>query len=61
MRKDFILTPEEKQLKKQRLEENRRLRSTQSISNANPIKTEYIDESPVIYTKCEPVGENKHL
>lgn len=27
MRKDFILTPEKKQLKKQRLEENRRLSS----------------------------------
>ncbi|CAF1092344.1 unnamed protein product [Rotaria sp. Silwood1] len=41
MRKDFILTPEEKQLKKQRLEENRRLSS--AVINNN-IKSENIIE-----------------
>ncbi len=40
MRKDFILTPEEKQSKKQRLEENRSLRSTDPDNKI--IKTETI-------------------
>jgi len=42
MRKDYILTPEEKQSKKKRLEENRQLRS--SSTNNNNIKSESIKE-----------------
>jgi hypothetical protein len=41
MRKDYILTFEEKQSKKQRLEENRLLRSSSINKN---IKSEYIKE-----------------
>ena len=41
MRKDYILTPEQKQIKKQRLEENRLLRS----SLPSPIKTENLSDS----------------
>ncbi|CAF1125607.1 unnamed protein product [Rotaria sordida] len=44
MRRDFILSPEEKQLKKQRLEENRQLRST-LINNNNNNKSKNIIES----------------
>ncbi len=42
MRKDYILTPEEKQSKKKRLEENRQLRS--SSTNNNNIKSESIEK-----------------
>ena len=44
MRKDYILTPEEKKSKEKRLEENRQLRST-IINNTN-IKLENIS-SPI--------------
>ncbi len=42
MRKDYILTPEEKESRKQRLEENRLLRSTLNNNNDINIKTENI-------------------
>ena len=54
MRKDFILTPEEKLSKQKRLEENRRMSSKQVSSNATDIKTE---ESPDVSINCEPVRE----
>lgn len=56
MRKDHILTPEEKLSKQQRLEANRLIRLSQISNNSDDIKQEIIPESPSIYTKCEPVG-----
>lgn len=44
MRKDFILTPEERQLKRQRLEENRRL-SSGVKNHSNSTKSEKLVES----------------
>jgi hypothetical protein len=59
MRKDHILTKEEKLSKQQRLEENRRIRATQ-ISN-NDTKNETVSESPPpIRTPYEPVSETKN-
>ncbi|CAF0997215.1 unnamed protein product [Rotaria sordida] len=54
MRKDFILTPEEKLSKQLRLEENRRIRSTQMNSNINNVQRKTTNETPIIYNKCEP-------
>ncbi|CAF2892764.1 unnamed protein product [Rotaria sp. Silwood2] len=51
MRKDFILTPEEKKLKKQHLEENRRLSSGVIINNTR--KSENIIESITTNEKIE--------
>ncbi len=59
MRKDHILTPEEKLSKQRRLEENRSIRSTQSNQNIDNTNSGIIIKSPTIYTKCEPVGEKK--
>ncbi len=62
MRKDHILTPQEKLSKQQRLEENRRLRSTQiNNNNFDDTKSQTTAESPSIYTECEPVGEKKQI
>ena len=57
MRKDFILTPEEKLSKQRRLEENRRIGSNVINSNVNHIKTESIEQPPSIHIKYEPVEE----
>jgi hypothetical protein len=57
MRKDFILTAEEKLSKQQRLEENRRIRSTVISSNVTDIKRENTEQSPSINIKFESVGE----
>ncbi len=57
MRKDFILTPEAKLSKQQRLEENRRIRSTVNNSNVNYMKTESIEQPPSVHIKYEPVEE----
>jgi hypothetical protein len=57
MRKDHILTPEEKLSKQQRLEENRRIRTTQ-ISN-NDTNNEIVPESSQLNTSSEPVNEKK--
>jgi hypothetical protein len=59
MRKDHILTAEEKLSKQQRLEENRRIRSTQ-ISN-NDMNMEPIAESSQLTTSCEPVNEIENI
>ena len=53
MRKDHILTPEEKLSKQQRLAENRRIRVAQISS------TETAVESPQLATPSEPVNEKK--
>lgn len=45
MRKDFILTSEEKQLKKQRLEQNRELSSGLIKDHKHNIKNQIADES----------------
>lgn len=58
MRKDNILTPEEKLSKQQRLEANRRIRLTQISNNADNTNSKITAESPSIYTRCEPVSEN---
>jgi hypothetical protein len=57
MRKDYILTPEEKQTKKQRLEENRLLRST--LINNN-IRSESITE-PRTSQNLQSVRQNLNL
>ncbi|CAF4770602.1 unnamed protein product [Rotaria sp. Silwood1] len=55
MRKDFILTPEQKLSKQQRLEENRRMRSAQLNNFVSNILSENTNESPNIYNKLEPI------
>jgi hypothetical protein len=57
MNKDHILTPEEKLSKQQRLEENRRIRSTQIPNNDHHTKNEIIEKSPIQYTTVKPVDE----
>jgi len=57
MRKDYILTPEEKQSKKQRLEENRLLRST--LINNN-IRSDGITE-PRTSENLQSVRQNLNL
>ncbi|CAF2902127.1 unnamed protein product [Rotaria sp. Silwood2] len=55
MRKDFILTPEQKLSKQQRLEENRRMRLGQVHSNVSDIQRKNTNEPLTIYNKYEPV------
>lgn len=59
MRKDHILTTEEKLSKQQRLEENRRLRSSQMNNKFDDTKNEIIPESPSIFTEFQPVRKKK--
>jgi hypothetical protein len=57
MRKDLILTPEERLSKQKRLEENRRMRSAQTNININDIKIESIEEFPSVSVNYPPVSE----
>jgi len=57
MRKDLILTPEERLSKQKRLEENRRMRSAQTNININDIKIESIEEFPSVSVNYAPVSE----
>jgi hypothetical protein len=57
MRKDLILTPEEKLAKQQRLDANRRIRSIQTKSETNDIKIECTEESSSVYANYPPVRE----
>ncbi|CAF3425918.1 unnamed protein product [Rotaria socialis] len=54
MRKDFILTPEQKRSKQQCLTENRRIRSMLTSSDANNIQDTKPEKSPSTYNKCDP-------
>jgi hypothetical protein len=56
MRKDLILTPEERLSKQKRLEENRRMRSAQTNININDIKIESIEEFPSVSVNYPPVS-----
>ncbi|CAF4432680.1 unnamed protein product, partial [Adineta steineri] len=57
MRKDFILTAEEKKYKQERLEENRRLRTTFSNDDDNIESKEEI-KPIIIHQKSEPIVNN---
>ncbi|CAF0975383.1 unnamed protein product [Adineta steineri] len=57
MRKDFILTAEEKKYKQERLEENRRLRTTFSNDDNNIDSKEEIKPT-IIHQKSEPIVNN---
>ncbi len=58
MRKDHILTTEEKLSKQQRLEENRRIRSKQiNNNNIDDTKIQTTAESPSIHIEYQSVGE----
>ena len=55
MRKDYILTREEKLLKQQRLEENRRISSQQMNKQVTEMEVQRNGEPSTMSTKCEPV------
>ena len=57
MCKDHIVTSEQKLYKKQRLEENRRLRTTQINNSSNDMQSETPENSPDINTMHTPVSE----
>ena len=59
MRKDYILTREEKLLKQQRLEENRRIRSEQVNKQVNEMEVQRNVEPTTIPTECEPVDQRE--
>lgn len=55
MRKDLILTSEEKLSKRQRLEENRRMRFMQFSNIVNEVRSNNTQGSLNIYNKSEPI------